>query len=198
MTDAPFGLQALRNREGGSMLRTKLYRVTATGNTHGIFIGDPVGFNGSGLGIVRVSSNAAATAKILGGVSELFDDNGRPLTFSLPTRGPFLPASTAGWAAVHDAQGTSFIIQADASCAETVVGQYVSLTASSNAGNTASGVSKIMARVASADTSVKMLQVIGISPTEQRGLGSFAGNAGWGNSFIDLEVRVALHALTST
>lgn len=196
MSDAPFGLAAIRNRDGGA-LRTKLYRVTATGNTHGIFIGDPVGLNGSGLGIVRVSSNAIATTKILGAVSEVFDENGRPLTFSQPTRGPFLPASTAGWAAVYDSQATSFIIQADASCAETIVGQYVSLTAVSQAGNTAAGTSKIQARVASADTSVKMLQVIGIAPNEQRGLGSFALNSGWGNTQIDLEVRIALHTFTS-
>jgi hypothetical protein len=197
MSDAPFGLSAIRNRDGGA-LRTKLYRVTATGNTHGIFINDPVGFNGSGLGIVRVSANAAATARILGAVAELFDENGRPLTFGQPTRGPFLPASTAGWAAVFDAQGTSFIIQADASCGESVVGQYVSLTAASQAGNTAAGTSKIQAKVSSADTSIKMLQVIGIAPNEQKGIGTFANSGGWGNSGIDLEVRIALHSFTST
>ena len=197
MSDAPFGFQAIRNREGGQ-LRTKVYRVTATGNTHGIFVGDPVNFNGSGLGIVRLSSNVAATARCLGAVSELYDDSGRPLTFSQPSRGPYLPAATAGWAAVYDAQSTSFIVQADASAAETLVGQYVTMTAVSQAGNTAAGTSKIQIKVSSGDTSVKTFQVIGIAPTEQKALGSFAGNLGWGNSGIDLEVRIATHALTST
>lgn len=196
MTDAPFGLQAIRNLAGGQ-LRTRVYRVTATGNTHGIFINDPVRFNPSGLGIARVSANAAANTRMLGAVAELFDDNGRPLTFSQPTRGPFLPAGVSGWAAVYDSQQTTFIIQADASAAETLIGQYVSLTAVSQAGNTAAGTSLIQARVASADTSAKMLQVIGVSPTEQRGLGSFALNQAWGNAFIDLEVRIALHVFTS-
>ena len=197
MTDGPYGLEAIRNSSGGQ-LRTRVYRVTATGNTHGIFINDPVRFNPNGLGVVRVSANAIATTRMLGSVQEMFDDNGRPLTFSQPTRGPFLPAGTSGWAAVHDSDTTTFIIQADASAAETLVGKYVTLTAVSQAGNTATGVSLIQAAVGTADTSVKMLQVVGISPTESRGLGSFAGNAAWGNAHVDLEVRIALHAFTST
>lgn len=198
MTDGPFGLAPCRNLTGGQN-RTRVYRVTATGNTHGIFINDPVRLNtANGLGIARVSANAAANTRLLGVVAEMFDDNGRPLTFNLPTRGPFLPAGTSGWAAVYDSQSTTFIIQADASAAETLIGRYVSLTAVSNAGNTASGVSLIQAAVGLADTSVKMLQVIGIAPTEQRGLGSFASNAAWGNTAVDLEVRIALHAFTST
>gem|GEM_PF-6753173 len=104
MTDAPYGLQAIRNKAAGNTLRTKLYRVTATGNTQGLFINDPVRFNSAGLGVIRLSSNAAANTRCLGVVSELFDENGRPLTFSQPGRGPFLPASTAGWAAVYDSQ----------------------------------------------------------------------------------------------
>lgn len=197
MTDAPFGLQAIRNLAGGQ-LRTRVYRVTATGNVTGIFINDPVQLNTSGLGIARVRSTAAATARMLGAVQELFDDNGRPLTFSQPTRGPFLPAGQSGWAAVHDSQMTTFIVQADASAAESLIGQYVTLTAATQGGNTASGVSNMQVRVASADTSIKFLQVIGISPTEQRGLGTFALNGAWGNAFVDLEVRVAVHNFTST
>jgi len=196
MTDAPYGLQAIRNKAAGTTLRTKLYRVTATGNTQGIFINDPVRFNSAGLGVIRLSSNAAANTRCLGVVAEVFDENGRPLTFSQPGRGPFLPASTAGWAAVYDSQQVTFMCQADASAAETLVGQYVSLTAATN-GNTAAGTSVMQIRAASADTSVKTFQVLGLAPTEARGLGSVANNAAWGNAYIDLEVRIALHSYTS-
>ena len=197
MTDAPYGLQAIRNKAAGNTLRTKLYRVTASGNTQGIFINDPVRFNSAGLGVIRLSSNAAANTRCLGVVAEVFDENGRPLTFSQPGRGPFLPASTAGWAAVYDSQQVTFMCQADASAAETLVGQYVSLTAATN-GNTAAGTSVMQIRAASADTSVKTFQVLGLAPTEARGLGSVANNAAWGNAYIDLEVRIALHSYTST
>ena len=197
MTDAPYGLQAIRNKAAGTTLRTKLYRVTATGNTQGIFINDPVRFNSAGLGVIRLSSNAAANTRCLGVVAEVFDENGRPLTFSQPGRGPFLPASTAGWAAVYDSQQVTFMCQADASAAETLVGQYVSLTAATN-GNTAAGTSVMQIRAASGDTSVKTFQVIGLAPTEARGLGTVANNAAWGNAYIDLEVRIALHSYTST
>lgn len=197
MTDAPYGLQAIRNKAAGNTLRTKLYRVTASGNTQGIFINDPVRFNSAGLGVIRLSSNAAANTRCLGVVAEVFDDNGRPLTFSQPNRGPFLPASTSGWAAVYDSQQVTFMCQADASAAETLVGQYVSLTAATN-GNTAAGTSVMQIRAASADTSVKTFQVLGLAPTEARGLGTVANNAAWGNAFIDLEVRIALHSYTST
>ena len=197
MTDAPYGLQAIRNKAAGNTLRTKLYRVTASGNTQGMFINDPVRFNTAGLGVIRLSSNAAANTRCLGVVAEVFDENGRPLTFSQPGRGPFLPASTAGWAAVYDSQQVTFMCQADASAAETLVGQYVSLTAATN-GNTAAGTSVMQIRAASADTSVKTFQVLGLAPTEARGLGTVANNAAWGNAFIDLEVRIALHSYTST
>jgi hypothetical protein len=197
MTDAPYGLQAIRNKAAGNTLRTKLYRVTASGNTQGIFINDPVRFNSAGLGVIRLSSNAAANTRCLGVVAEVFDENGRPLTFSQPGRGPFLPASTAGWAAVYDSQQVTFMCQADASAAETLVGQYVSLTAATN-GNTAAGTSVMQIRAASADTSVKTFQVLGLAPTEARGLGTVANNAAWGNAYIDLEVRIALHSYTST
>ena len=196
MTDTPYGLQAIRNKAAGNTLRTKLYRVTASGNTQGIFINDPVRFNSAGLGVIRLSSNAAANTRCLGVVAEVFDENGRPLTFSQPGRGPFLPASTAGWAAVYDSQQVTFMCQADASAAETLVGQYVSLTAATN-GNTAAGTSVMQIRAASADTSVKTFQVLGLAPTEARGLGSVANNAAWGNAYIDLEVRIALHSYTS-
>ena len=196
MTDAPYGLQAIRNKAAGNTLRTKLYRVTASGNTQGIFINDPVRFNSAGLGVIRLSSNAAANTRCLGVVAEVFDDNGRPLTFSQPGRGPFLPASTAGWAAVYDSQQVTFMCQADASAAETLVGQYVSLTAATN-GNTAAGTSVMQIRAASGDTSIKTFQVLGLAPTEARGLGTVANNAAWGNAYIDLEVRIALHSYTS-
>jgi hypothetical protein len=176
MTDAPYGLQAIRNKAAGNTLRTKLYRVTASGNTQGIFINDPVRFNSAGLGVIRLSSNAAANTRCLGVVSELFDENGRPLTFSQPGRGPFLPASTAGWAAVYDSQQVTFMCQAD---------------------NTAAGTSVMQIRAASGDTSIKTFQVLGLAPTEARGLGTVANNAAWGNAYIDLEVRIALHSYTS-
>lgn len=198
MSNAPFGLSPVRNAGAGSDLPTRMYRVTATGNTQGLFIGDPVRFNPNGLGIARISGNAAANTRCLGVVAQMFDDNGRPLTFSQPTRGPFLPASTSGWAAVYDSSQITFICQIDGSAAETLIGQYVSLTAATNGGNTAAGTSIIQLRAGSADTSIKTFQVVGVSPTESRGLGSFAGNAAWGSTDIDLEVRIALHSLTTT
>jgi hypothetical protein len=78
-----------------------------------------------------------------------------------------------------------------------MVGQYVSLTAATN-GNTAAGTSVMQIRAGSADTSVKTFQVLGLAPTEARGLGSVANNSAWGNAYIDLEVRIALHSYTST
>lgn len=198
MSNAPFGFSPVRNAGAGSDLPTRMYRVTATGNTQGLFIGDPVRFNPNGLGIARISGNAAPNTRCLGVVAQMFDDNGRPLTFSQPTRGPFLPAATSGWAAVYDSSQITFICQVDGSAAETLIGQYVSLTAATNGGNTAAGTSIIQLRAASADTSIKTFQVVGMSPTESRGLGSFAGNAAWGSTDIDLEVRIALHSLTTT
>ena len=124
MANAPFGFAPVRNMAAGGDLPTRLYRVTATGNTQGLFIGDPVRFNSSGLGVVRLSANAAANTRCLGVVAQMFDENGRPLTFSQPTRGPFLPSGTAGWAEVYDSQQITFICQADASAAESADARF--------------------------------------------------------------------------
>lgn len=191
MTNAPFGFQPIRTVDGGA-IRTTQYRVAVSGNTHGIFIGDFVRLNPSGLGVIRVSGNAAPDTRVLGACTAVYDTNMKPMTHSQPTRGPFLPASTAGYVDVADSASITYIIQGDGSAAESIVGQFVTLTAAS-LGNTATGISVMQVRVASADTSTKFLQVVGVSPNEERGLGSVNNQDAWGNTSIDLEVRVALH-----
>ncbi len=56
MANAPFGLVPVRNMAAGGDLPTRMYRVTASGNTQGLFIGDPVRFNPNGLGVARLSA----------------------------------------------------------------------------------------------------------------------------------------------
>jgi hypothetical protein len=187
------GLRPARHL-GGGQIRTQLMQITASGNAAGIFVGDVVALNGGGLGIIKVSGdNNVATTLPVGVVTNLYDENNRPLTFSQPTRGPFLPGSTAGFADVVTDPMVTFVVQADASSSPDDIGKYAWVSAPVG-GFTAAGTSNMQLQIASVDTSIKPLKIIGISPIEgdRLGLSSPIG-IGAGGTNQDLEVLFVRH-----
>lgn len=191
-TDNRRGFRPARHLRGGQ-IRTVRMAITASGNQVGVFPGQPVISNPNGYGITGVSGGVAATQALLGVAVALYDSNNKPLTFSQPTRGPFLPGGTAGFADVIIDPDVTFIVQGDASANANMIGQFVSLTAAS-LGNTAAGVSNFEVAVGTVDTSIKPVQIIGIAQTEDAGLGSNLLHGGFGAS-QDLEVILAIHEL---
>ena len=171
--NAPFGFRPTRHKTGGQIHTTR-YVVTASGNAAGIAIGDAVRRNPNGVGVIKVSGDVVPTTQVLGAVVALYDSNNRPQTFSQPTRGPALPASTAGYADVVDDPHVVFVVQSDATALPSHIGQYVSLTAA-NTYNTAAGTSNMAVRIATVDTSVRQCQIVGFFGGDKDNLGAVAG-----------------------
>lgn len=193
-TDNRMGFQPARHLTGGQ-IRTR--RMFVAASAQAIAIGDAVRLNPNGEGIIALSADATPVTPVIGVAVALYDSNNKPLTFSQPTRGPFLPANTGGFADVVDDQNVTFVVQADATVTQNDIGKFVSVTAAVNVLNTAAGTSKMQVKMSTVDTSVRQFQILGIAPNEDAGLGSIlnrgALDAG-GGANTDVEVRIAAHA----
>lgn len=200
-TDDRQGFRPARHLAGGQ-IRTKRYPVYGSGVPIGLAIGDAVRFNPNGDGVTRVSGDVVPTVPGLGVVVACYDSNNKPLTFSQPTRGPFIPGTNAvtgntivGYVDVVDDPNVSFIVQADATVISTHHGQFVSVTAATGDVNTAAGTSKMQIKMSTVDTSVRMFQIIGWAPDEAAGLGTVLGaGAGEGQTNANVEVVFAAHS----
>ena len=192
-TDNRQGFQPARHLNGGQ-IRSRRYFVSTT--VQAIAIGDAVRFNPNGDGIIALSGDATPIVPVLGAVVALYDTNNKPLTFSQPTRGPYLPASTGGFADVVDDPGVTFIVQCDGTVQPNHIGRFVSVTAAVNVLNTAAGTSQMQVEIGTVDTSVRQFQIIGIAPNEEAGLGSILNRGAFdvgGGVNTDVEVRIATH-----
>lgn len=194
-TDNRQGFQPARHLTGGQIRSRRMF-VSATAQA--IAIGDAVRLNPSGEGIIPLSADATPVTPVIGIVGALYDSNNKPLTFSQPTRGPYLPALTGGFADVFDDPEITFIVQADASVDQNDIGKFVSVTAAVNVLNTAAGTSRMQVKMSTVDTSVRQFQILGIAPNEEGGLGSILnrgvlGSATAGGANTDVEVRIAAH-----
>jgi hypothetical protein len=187
------GFQPARHLNGGQ-IRSRRYFVSTTARS--IAIGDAVRFNPNGDGIIALSGDATPIVPVLGAVVALYDTNNKPLTFSQPTRGPYLPALAGGFADVVDDPGVTFIVQCDGTVQPNHVGRFVSVTAAVNVVNTAAGTSNMQVEIGTVDTSVRQFQIIGIAPNEDAGLGSILNRGAFdagGGANTDVEVRIATH-----
>lgn len=171
------GFVPTRSQTGAQTFRQLLYPVSANYAT-ALFIGDPIVLSG---GRAQAWTTAAA-ASLVGVASAFYDSNKRPLTFSQPTRGPFLPASTGGYVSVIDDPNITFTIELAVSAGPSVVGQIITIEASG--GNTATGVSRYFAAGVTASDASGNFRVVAISSNELDGLG------GTGN---DVEVVPVIH-----
>lgn len=181
------GFVASRHLDGG-MIRTRRYRCDGSSNTTPIMIGDPVVLVPANGTLARLTAATAGGPKpVLGVVRNLYDSNGKPLTFSQPTRGPYLQASTIGYADVYDEPKVTYIVQCDGSATEADIGVNVDVTA--GVGNTAAGLSTYGVILATATTTWPF-KVIGVSPFEET-IGATGAN-------LDVEVIVNTHVFNTT
>lgn len=128
------GFVPLRKLGGGPAI-TKLFPVSAATND-AYFLGDAVIAGASGK--VRTLKNAS-TARPLGVIVGLLDSNKKPLTFSQPTRGPFLATAAAGYALVNCDPNQTYVAQIDV--AITDASRFAAAKVSAGAPSTATGLS---------------------------------------------------------
>ena len=136
----PRGFELAESLGGGQFHQTRRYKVSGD-NAAAIFPGDLVMFGPQGG--VQGWTDASAVGAMdpaLGVVKALYDTNGKPLTFSQPTKGPFLDAATSGYAEVYDNPDAVFIANASASATTAMLGHFAGLTV--GVANSAAGISE--------------------------------------------------------
>ena len=180
------GFSPARTLHGGPML-TKEYPVSAAPATS-LFIGDLVcKLNGGSDGGGVVQYTTANEANILGVVARCLNSDRRPLTFSLPTRGPYIQA-TAGAAVqfveVYDDPDMVYRVTCVQSAGPSNFNQFlhVATISAGNQGNTASGISQGSVTVFTAGGTG--LRCLGLADTELTRLGASAN---------EVEVIIATH-----
>lgn len=171
------GFVPARLQGGGSTFRTKLYPTSA--GQADLYIGDPVCLV---LGKAKRWTTAQA-ANFLGVVESVYDSNRKPLTFTQPTRGPYLLGANAGFVNVFDDPDQTYTVECEVSAGPSAGGQWAEVKVT--AGVTATGISRTtIIGVTAADGGTMTFRAIGVSPDELDNLG------GTGN---DIEVIASRH-----
>jgi hypothetical protein len=158
----PFGFKPSRSLNGNFNPRTNRY----TADTGGLFPGDPVTLV-SGLNV----SIATTATPVLGIVAQCLDTNQKPLVFSQPTRGPFLPPSTAGFVDVYIDPDNVYWIATATTALATHVGLWAKVSAlgSANANNRVgrSPIGLQLADAAASSAGVLPWKILGPSPMQR-------------------------------
>ncbi len=134
---APFGFKPCRNITGGTFNPTTVrHRVDgASGVQRAIFTGDAV-VVASGNTVTPVACSVDNAQITLGVVMQCLDANQKPLVFSQPIRGPYLPAGTSGFVDVYIDNSNTYIVATDASATPVVMNRFVGYAADASAGAT--------------------------------------------------------------
>lgn len=182
------GLRPVAKFGGSPPGETRKYQTYAN-NRAAIFKGDAVFLLDGGKGGIQVWNVQASAGcpPLLGVVVAVYDSNGKPFTHSLPSGGPFIPASTAGFVMVDDDPSSLFIGQIDVSAGGSFIGQFC--TVSAGAPVTAAGISGAELTGVVATAAGQPFQIIGLSQLELDELG------GTSNKVI---VRIANHQFART
>lgn len=161
-TSAKKGFVPSRHLTGGSNApRTKLYE--ADGNRgHTLAVGDPVRL-AAGY-VVRQTNASADSTNYLGVVRAVYDSNKKPLTFSMPTRPPYLNTSVAGWVDVIDDPNMTYIVECATSVGPSDIGGAVWVDAT--VANSATGISQYTVTLTTAAGGNPQWRIIGLAPTE--------------------------------
>lgn len=94
------------------------------------FIGDGMRVS---AGVAKPATAVSATNTVLGVAIRFYDPNGKPMTHSQPTRGPYKPAATSGFVDVAMGAETVFTCTADGcstlATANALIGLRIGVTA---------------------------------------------------------------------
>lgn len=148
---------------GGGQSIIKQWPVSASTN-EAYFCGDFV--IPSTTGKVRPLKAATPLAtRPLGSIVGLLDQNGKPLTHSLPTRGPFLASGIAGYAQVAVATpDQTYVAEFGGNVNDAVV--FAGVKVSAGAPNTSTGLSGQGLDGTAITTADAQFQVLGLAPEQ--------------------------------
>ena len=183
------GFRAARHLNGTNCFETESY-IVDDDNPKPIFQGHAVTLT-SGRVVEHTSTGAGP---ILGIVKACYSSTeNRPLTFSLPSTGNFIPASTRGFVDVYVDPDIIFEVVADSGMNVDDLGRLCDITATGS-GNPTTGISRMqidtttLAVQTSANIQTLPFRAIGLSRRESSSIGSGFGVAGGG---VTIEVMMA-------
>ena len=156
------GFVPCRKLSGGPSM-TKTFPVSATAND-AYYLGDFTIPKTTGkIGILKPGTPLAV--RPLGAIVGFLDQNGKPLTHSLPTKGPFLASGTPGYAMICLAgNGQTFAAEFGGNANDAVV--FGGCKVSAGAANTITGLSGQGLDATVITTADAQFQILGLAPEQ--------------------------------
>lgn len=155
------GFVPLRKLGGGYAI-TKKFPVSASSN-EAYFLGDAVIMSTTGK--VRPLKNGTPLAtRPLGVVIGFEDQNGKPLTHSMPTRGPFLASAVEGYALINCDPNQTYVAEFGGNANDASV--FAGYKVSAGAPNTLTGLSGQGLDATAITTSDAQFRVLGLAPEQ--------------------------------
>lgn len=147
---------------GGGPAITKTFPVSAVAN-EAYFLGDAV--IASTTGKVRpLKAGTPLATRPLGVIVGLLDSNGKPLTHSQPTRGPYLTSGTAGFALVNCDPNQTYVAEFGGNAADAAV--FGGCKVSAGAPSTSTGLSGQGLDGTTITTADAQFRVLGLAPEQ--------------------------------
>ena len=147
---------------GGGAAITKTLPVSAATN-EAYFLGDAV--IASTTGKVRPLKNGTPLAtRPLGVIIGLLDQNGKPLTHSQPTRGPYLTSGTPGYALVNCDPNQTYVAEFGGNANDATV--FGGVKVSAGAPSTSTGLSGMGLDATVITTADAQFRILGLSPEQ--------------------------------
>lgn len=147
---------------GGGAAVTRMFPVSAATND-AYFLGDPVIAKTTGaIGLLKAATPLAT--RPLGVIIGFLDQNQKPLTFSLPSRGPFLATAVPGYALVNCDPNQTFVAEWGGNANDAVV--FAGCKVSAGAPNTNTGLSGMGLDATAITTSDAQFRVLGLAPEQ--------------------------------
>lgn len=158
------GFKACRKLGGGDAI-LKTYRVSAVAN-EAYFVGDAVTLGTSGR--VRPLKNGSTTAPlgVIHSLHKLSNGKPAPLTFNMPTNGPFLTSAQEGFATVNIDPNQTYTVNIDANVTEASYGAIARVTAGAPTTQTGLSGQKLAATLTTGVSAGAQWQIIGLAPVE--------------------------------
>ena len=147
---------------GGGTAITKTMSVSAVAN-EAYFLGDPVIMSTTG----KVRPLKAATplaTRPLGVIVGLLDSAGKPLTHSLPTRGPYLTSGAVGYALVNCDPNQTYVAEYGGNVNDAVI--FSGCKVSAGAPSTTTGLSGYGLDGTAITTSDAQFRILGLAPDQ--------------------------------
>jgi hypothetical protein len=183
------GFVPLRKLGGGPAI-TKTFPVSAVAN-EAYFIGDPVIMSTTGS-VRPLKAGTPLATRPLGVILGLLDQNGKPLTHSMPTRGPYLASAVPGYALVNCDPNQTYCAEFGGNFND--ANRFAGYKVSAGAPSTLTGLSGYGLDATAITTADAQFQALGLAPEQLVSNPRSSAAASAASALV--EVIIYNHALT--